>query len=775
MAVPTRVANFDFRYLSGEDSLTLSFSRSAPPLAAIEDERLPVVHTEPSQEMRIGKHTRIISAGIHSAWPRLRKYARYFERKQLRLASTKRYVHYKVHNPFSRVPKLLKVSDLVKLVAPVTRHENHLKKLDGIYVAQNETAGSRSLPVIHNKKRFNLRESVDAPLTAPSVMRGLPRGEDEKPKVVEEDRVSEAGWPPLETPRSGRLTVVNPQTPVPSEPKKPNGLSGIGGFFVPTPKVQATRPANPPATPRIIASAPPPGQRAPLAPKTPPAPPSQKSLDPGADVMAFDGGKTASDPFQIVGQVELAGGLAVAGGINKLNIQWKTGNQKRDALIDYSTGQFVVKVPTLDAGKIVATLTDQTGYVLGRGDIDLDGMATPGQPYISGVKIIIDPKESNVGGRIYSAYSVDNLDIPVSMAEIFGPAQTREVSDVKGNYKMSGISSDSTFALEAYAPDHWGTRVLTEGNRKEGIPLFPSKMVQSFFDLIGEPANNTEVGIVWGEVKRKGATVAGAKVALSSGTGIGPIYFNALRIPDKKLTETSQNGLFAFVKVSPGLHVVMAQYQNRELPSVVASVFPSMVSYAAVSFKSISLQGKVIDPVVQKNIPAQISVIGASQTTQATEEGFRLKIPSSDAVLFVEANPGGEYLVSRSAIPRSKAKEIEIYAFKRAWLDEQMKEAQIKQSESKGMLLGYVTGPTFHVSLDNETYSDQNIFYFDEAGKIDGARMDAVAGGGTFLLTNLSPGLHTLVVTSAEGEMVATRLFVSEAGVLNVVNMPLRP
>jgi hypothetical protein len=154
---------------------------------------------------------------------------------------------------------------------------------------------------------------------------------------------------------------------------------------------------------------------------------------------------------------------------------------------------------------------------------------------------------------------------------------------------------------------------------------------------------------------------------------------------------------------------------------------------------------------------------------------FALKIPSTDNILFLQAHAGNDYFVSRDALPKAQAKKAEILAIRKSWLSQEMVAAQIKQHESQGMVLGYVKGPSFHVTLDGERISDQDIYYFNEQNQIDSSRQDSVNGGGMFLLTNVKPGLHTLLMTSSDGELNNSRILVSEAGVLNVINGELNP
>ena len=37
--------------------------------------------------------------------------------------------------------------------------------------------------------------------------------------------------------------------------------------------------------------------------------------------------------------------------------------------------------------------------------------------------------------------------------------------------------------IEGYAPEHWGTQVITSGRRKAILPVFSAKMIRAFLVL----------------------------------------------------------------------------------------------------------------------------------------------------------------------------------------------------------------------------------------------------------------------------------------------------
>jgi hypothetical protein len=756
-SIPAKTANYNFRHFSDDEGMTVSFSRNSPPLAALEDERLPIIKTEPVNQMIVPRHAKVIGAFTVAPYQRLQKYALAYEKRHLPpilqplhiIAATKKNNSRKPLRvaKLTKFSKLTKVSELTKLLVPV-----------------NE-----------NVDRRTVRQIVEAPLTGREAIRNLPAGEEIMPVAIPADRIVEGALPtapptaePIKIPLGSWRVAQIPASPKPTLP------------LPPVTSLQSTAPKKPAVhAPNAV---PPPNNNNNLLAQDTRAKPGLNS--PAERSMAALSPKTPADDAslsRITGQVELTGGLAATGQTTQLQVIWKRGSESKEAQIDYSTGNFAVDVPSIDSGKLIASVVDVSGRVLGEAYYDLDGAAENGQNILEGVKLIIEPKETSVKGRVYSAYTVGDFFIPAKDSEVFAPNGVREMTDPRGNFKLSGINSDSTLLEEAYAPEHWGTRVLAEGGRKSQIPLFPVKMLQSFFDLVGQPTNNSDLGVIWGEVKHRGKYQEGVQVKLAAGQeGIGPFYFNTLRIPDKNLTATSANGMFAFVKVQPGLHLVFSSYKGRSLPTTLAVASASMVSYSEIAFKSANVKGHVKDPITKAIIPAQISVVGSTQTVNSSQAGFEMRVPSSDPVLFVEANAGPEYLISREAVARSKADHLDIYAFKKDWLTSELNRGGFNQNMSKGIFVGFVKGPAFHVTIDagmnsEGEYSEQNIGYFNSEGHLEEGLHEGHEDGGGFVLTNLKPGLHTLVITSAEGEMNMSKLFVAEAGVVNVVTTTLRP
>jgi hypothetical protein len=365
-------------------------------------------------------------------------------------------------------------------------------------------------------------------------------------------------------------------------------------------------------------------------------------------------------------------------------------------------------------------------------------------------------------------------------AEVFGPNQVQDVAEKNGTYNLSGLGPNSTFVLEAYAQEHWGTRVFSSAKRQMHIPVFANKMMESFFSLVGADQDRADYGVIWGVIKRKGNPVSGIQVKLVGAETIQPIYFNELRIPDKHLTATSSNGLYAFTKIKPGINIVYAKLGGQELPSSIVPVSASRISYSEISFKTLEVEGSIFDPIANSKIPGEVSVVGASRTAASNGQGFSFKVPSSDPVVIVEARPNDEYFVSREVVSRPEAKGLQINAFKKEWLKQKLKKANVVLKDTDSILIGTVRGPGYHVQLDDPVDPDRTlekaepqVFYFNEKGDLDPTLLDAGTNGGSFVMMNIKPGLHTLIIQSDSGESSTARLFAADPGVASIVSLTL--
>jgi len=752
LAYPSNTDSFDFRHFNLSEGMTLSISRSSPPLAAIDDilavdealsEKAPPTKEAPQPQTTVAKASTKTLEPEHEEMVNLKPRPG----QQLLVAGQT--------DAWRLLGSKLSKPERLSIVAVVSRRRQPSQR---IRPSQSTTAeyevARNDLQELSRQNRAQVElinvpfHSVDESLKYPRVERSLPKGEVPVFEVT----------PPRSEPPAGDKQPHSPQTASEDSPSP----SMIASMAAPTKTIgmniplQQTHPTNS-------------GKPAEPVNTNPVTKTDRIAKQEDRNTVNFDA--TDSRHPIISGQIEMIGGLAVLGEQSQIEVRWKGGGEEIEGEVSQSTGEFRFAVPRINAGKIYAYLRDEKNRVIGRGEYDLEGAASPEQKTLQGVSVIVEPMLKGIKGRVKSAYSTDGYFMPVVNASVSATTANQEQSNEIGEFQIAGLSTDSTYLAEVESPDYWGLRALAAADQETVFTMFSSKMIQSLLDITG---NNTpgHQGVVWGEIRdKKGRPLAGAVAALSTAEAMGPIYFNALGIPDTRLRATTDNGLFAFVKVRPGLHVVMSEFGKTELPSAVVSVSNGYVTYARIRNRKIQLTGQVIDAVTGGAINASVALIGSS-AKQATDSSghFKMTAPASDPVVFIETKTQSpEYYLCRQAVSRSQTRNMTLQTFKKSWLEAQLKPAQAEQDPKLGLAIGIVGGSDYNVTVDNELdYNDNNIFYFNEKGMLEAGRPYGLNGGG-FVLTNLRPGVHTIIIHSAQGDLVSTKIFVAQKGVLNVI------
>lgn len=535
---------------------------------------------------------------------------------------------------------------------------------------------------------------------------------------------------------------------------------------------------------KVIPTVPPPAYvKAPSLSAPTQAPPEKQAAytkstnteNPGIQTLLNDLEKKKSEErlIPLVGEIQLGRGLAITENV-KLSVAWELDNQKAEGQVDYSTGHYLVNIPQI-SGRVVAQLRDSTKRVLGEGLLDLTNVGREIENPTA-MKIIIEPMIGRISG-IVSSYLDSTAHI--ANADIRGSGQVKEITDKRGTYNISTLSQASELVLVAEAPEHWGTSVLSSGFRREEIPLFPRTTMKGLFSSIKEFDKQDEFGVIWGQIKRKGVPVSGVRVTLEGEVSARPLYLNALQIPDKQLTATTENGYFVFVGVRPGLHVVASSIEGLELPATIVASDRGQVAWALIEAKKSQVSGVVYDPQLQTPIRAKIQFVGLQERFETGAQGeFQHQIPLSQGVGFVSIDGGAEYLESVASFQKAGAKNLQLMAIKKTWIDEALVSVQDRRRPENGSVVGFVNGPEYHVAIQDyrsDEYQESGIYYFNGEGHLDTQVLSGAQGGSWFVIGNVEPGLKTLVISSADGEVVMTKLIMVKANAISTINTELVP
>lgn len=513
-----------------------------------------------------------------------------------------------------------------------------------------------------------------------------------------------------------------------------------------------------------------------VATVTPPSPDPNAASDNGFSFAASLATRNPDPdnmrPLWLTGQLEMTDGLAFLGNETQMVVRRTFNGQNfENGRIWVSEGKFEIHVKQ-PMGFLVAELRTRDGRVLGRGEISLiDLRGVPkNDNRISDVRIALHPTSEGASFHAISGYSYNQQKIPVADArvEIQSYSDAQKVNS-DGFVSEPTLSRDSSFVARAMAKNHWSSLVIGQADVQQDIRLFANQMIDALMDLNLNGTDKREAymqGIVWGQVTRDGKPVAGAQVEMAG--NYTPIYFSEMYMPDIKMPGTSKNGLFAFIKVRPGVQAVRVKMAGKMYP---AQVFPTEnknVSYVEIGIRDkIISQFKVFDGLdMSKPVSARVRLVGTDETLPIGNNAF-VEYAVAANPFMVEADAGAEFEVSRVTMTGAPH-VVHIPLVHRDWMYQLAKDKNIAPIPHRGTIVGYIDNQDFEVELTGYAPGEtMQIIYFDARGKPLETRT-GIAGGG-FIIYNAPPGLQTVYVHPVQSRETFSQVVVAEPEFVQVI------
>lgn len=486
------------------------------------------------------------------------------------------------------------------------------------------------------------------------------------------------------------------------------------------------------------------------------APAAKDNLQAVHSVKSYEGESAKNEVLN--GLVELTKGLAVTDR-HKLKVSLAFASHEiEQATVDLSTGTYSIKRPQDDSGMLVAELVDPHGRLIGKGESHIS-------------EVLKDPTRRLYVTPIFGALFGSLNDVyqkPTPGADIrFTNTDVRTKSDKAGKYKFESVMADSQVILSTSKEGYWGSRLVAETASPLDINLFPNRMIEALHELVGVEVDINK-GIIWGKVESGGRPTAGATVEMSDANSIGPIYFNQLMLPDKNLKQTSANGLFAYLKVYPGVHAIKTINMGREYPSRIVSVDSANVS--SIRIESLSTAaGRILvyDALDGEPLEASVRIAGTEKEAMTNEGQIGVRYYKGSDLMFVEADAGATHYVGRITVPRV-ANVFKMPMIRKAWLNELSGQARVSRHPSAGVVVGFVQGEDFTIGLPSHLVSAE-VLYFDSMGRFSG-RQTGQSGGG-FVIFNVEAGLQQISVLPLDGEGFASKVIHSDSSGVHLLNV----
>jgi len=467
------------------------------------------------------------------------------------------------------------------------------------------------------------------------------------------------------------------------------------------------------------------------------------------------------------GFVRLKGGLALTGESERLTIYHEApGLPRRWARVWLSEGRFEIPV-TSSNGYVVGELRDaSTNGLIGKGAAAINGNAR--------VTLELSPVASGARAHVVSAYSYGREELKVEGVRVSIPSERAHLkADGDGvSFYDDSFESGSTYVMSAAAENHWGTLAVGVAAEETRMRLFPDRMMDALLNLtVGENRDlASRSGVIWGRVTKDGRPVSGAKVEIAGDQRLLPVYFNALHLPDRNAEATTENGLFAFVWVTPGIQSVRVRVDELILPAQIIPAESGQVSYMEIEVGEVtSSELEIYDPLdPTRELNATLRWAGDETSEVQIQGRGRLYFPHGPGRATLEALAGDLYDTVRLNISRS-SRSIHVPMVRRDWIESVAARKRVNLMAGVGVVVGFMVEDDFVVHITGETKQsvEPEIVYFDPQGQALFTE-EGVAGGG-FVIFNAELGLKTVTIVKRSKGTVFTQAIVVEPEVTNVI------
>ncbi|MES2768368.1 MAG: carboxypeptidase-like regulatory domain-containing protein [Bdellovibrionota bacterium] len=473
--------------------------------------------------------------------------------------------------------------------------------------------------------------------------------------------------------------------------------------------------------------------------RSPPLPtaPSDEIIDEKGNKESNEGITVASRGNQrqalIAGNLEVTKGLALTG-TQKIVVYRQIGGTKYEyGQVFLDKGRYEIYVNEPNTGVVIAELLENDTMV-GRAEILMPEVMLniKSDADLKNVPIKIAPILDQVVAQNISAYSYYKK-------EKLNNSQIRISDALNANIKVF----NSSVIVKATKENHWGNIILGSSKQLFTHVLNPDATIQALKDILGIRTPKEQMGIIKGEVLISGKHVAGAEVEIIGQESIKPVYFNSF-IPDASLTSTTANGEYAFPDIPEGNYLVRAKYKGKYLSPQVAPVEPGFITQVQFDVQKPALaEAFIFDIQSSEMMSANISFLG-SETKVPVQARKLISFSGTDGVQFLEVqSPDQNYYSTRVTVDKSE-KEILIPMISQSWLNALMSRLKVTVIPETGLVIGTALELSYSVELDPGAYNeDTKIIYFDNQGRLVPGAMITPVGGG-FVAVNVNPGIRSL-------------------------------
>lgn len=462
----------------------------------------------------------------------------------------------------------------------------------------------------------------------------------------------------------------------------------------------------------------------------------------------------------IYGRVELQEGLALWDPNMQLRVkQIIDGQPVSETMASKDDGQFVL--PTqVGGGTLIAELVNAQNQVYGAGQI-----VVPSGKRAAVLPVL--PSQQGLQTRMVSAASHggESFAVQNGLLSVLGAPGAPMKAEHKVSFNEPMIENGSRVLLQASGDKHNTTLAMGLTGAPMDVSVLPKSMSKAMLNLSLDEQDRygaDDLGMVWGKVVQNGSPVKGARVQITD--GIEPVYFNELYLPDKNLQGTSENGLFAFVKLNSGLKSIRV-FQDDQV--VAAEVMPVDVGHVSqINFELLGDKKVRFTPFAYgapgKPQMLYANIIGLETEKDIANDESYWNLKRSNRPLMVEFSAGPDFERTRQLILPSQDK-VDVPTFKRAWVDQILKDNGIQRAAYSSMVIGFGPSSAFHV----ETAGGQ-VVYLTRDHKVT----KHGEPNGAFIISNMKSDIQVVNVVDEQTGLRWIQTVVTEPDVTNVLIHP---
>lgn len=485
----------------------------------------------------------------------------------------------------------------------------------------------------------------------------------------------------------------------------------------------------------------------------------------------------------IRGKLELIEGVGIVDHVIEFK-RIEEGRVREVGAVDLNAGLYSIDIES-PKGYLIAQIKDRYGRVVGEDReriINLQGRSgffegpflQVGRPPSVGLNPNILNNQRSAATSTLKASPFSKTSSDQSGAQVAATVFDNQKSFEYAGDWISNTSYNTSTIARAYDPSGFYKNITSIRHARDTSEtiMFTTNWVQGvqqfFADYHGSPILNKEAPIIIGRVMIDGKPVSGAEVQIVSALGEKPIYFNTLMAPDFSAQSTSENGFFMFQGLPEGEYIVSAIKNNSYIGS---ELF--MAENQSVAYQNILSTEAPISKIV-RSYDAFNSNIQEVQIVTADLDGAIDTLEGSAQIKSQTQFGVAEYLVqpqSNDYLPirflqSSGLDYVHIPLLQEKWLENIKAMKWIAQSPSKGIVVGFTTELDYDAYLVDESYSSQNLVYFDSFGNV----VSTPVRGGGFVLFNVPAGVKELVLQEKETDRIFSQVIPVKAEQISVTS-----